>query len=201
MISKKMTVSELKKYIKEETSRINSAIKEYNNSKDKNILLEKQYMKLHKITGKNSGKITDKLRLGYSKKKKSELLKQARAIERFEKFDIYTDYGKKRIKEYRRDNYNTLISNLKEKGYDSYISYNEYINMVETFGSLGESALSKFSSDVVVDLYSKASKKEKKNLLKYMKEILADNSNKSLTQEDLADILAEKLLEWEWKNT
>ena len=40
MISKKMTVRELKKYIKEETSRINSAIKEYNNSKDKNILLE-----------------------------------------------------------------------------------------------------------------------------------------------------------------
>ena len=36
MISKKMTVRELKKYIKEETSRINSAIKEYNNSKDKN---------------------------------------------------------------------------------------------------------------------------------------------------------------------
>ena len=67
--------------------------------------------------------------------------------------------------------------------------------MVETFGSLGESALSKFSSDVVVDLYSKASKKEKKNLLKYMKEILAENSNKSLTQEDLADILSEKLLE------
>ena len=195
MISKKMTVSELKKYIKEETSRINSAIKEYNNSKDKNILLEKQYMKLHKITGKNSGKITDKLRLGYSKKKKSELLKQARDIERFEEFDIYTDYGKKRIKEYRKDNYNTLISNLKDKGYDSDISFSEYINMAETFGSLGESALSKFSSDVVVDLYSKASKKEKKNLLKYMKEILAENSNKSLTQEDLADILSEKLLE------
>ena len=195
MISKKMTVSELKKYIKEETSRINSAIKEYNNSKDENILLEKQYTKLHKITGKSRGKITDKLRLGYSKKKKLELLKQARYIERFEKFDIYTYYGKKRIEEYRRDNYNTLISNLKEKGYDSDISYNEYINMVETFGSLGESALSKFSSDVVVDLYSKASKKEKKNLLKYMKEILAENSNKSLTQEDLADILSEKLLE------
>lgn len=106
--------------------------------------------------------------IGKSRNKES-LIRQARELKSIENIDFYTEEGQKKLEKRFINSYKAFCTNLEleyennekdEKDIDVFTE-EDYRNMVEAFGAIGQDILSRKSSDDFVDAYQQASEKGK----------------------------------------
>ena len=109
--------------------------------------------------------------IGKSRSKES-LIRQARELKSIENIDFYTEEGQKKLEKRFINSYKAFCTNLEleyednekdekdEKDIDVFTE-EDYRNMVEAFGAIGQDILSRKSSDDFVDAYQQASEKGK----------------------------------------
>lgn len=185
-----LTTKELKQRIRALTSQVNKKIVEYEKKGAKNIPVNNAITRLKELgTGNTKAK---QVGLGLTYKRKAELIRQYRELEYFESWDIFTPDGKRKIEA------------REQKAWESFskdnpnINYDEWRNMVETFGAIGDSVLNQFGSSNIVELYTELDDTGKTNLIHYMREIqkeTAGNGGDLVTPEDMVDRLREMLMQ------
>ena len=121
----------------------------------------------------SDSKNRDKLIAGIGKtRSKESLIRQARELKSIENIDFYTEEGQKKLEKRFINSYKAFCTNLEleyednekdekdEKDIDVFTE-EDYRNMVEAFGAIGQDILSRKSSDDFVDAYQQASEKGK----------------------------------------
>lgn len=118
----------------------------------------------------SDSKDRDKLIAGIGKSRSKEsLIRQARELKSIENIDFYTEEGQKKLEKRFINSYKAFCTNLEleyednekdEKDIDVFTE-EDYRNMVEAFGAIGQDILSRKSSDDFVDAYQQASEKGK----------------------------------------
>ena len=121
----------------------------------------------------SNSKNRDKLIAGIGKtRSKESLIRQARELKSIENIDFYTEEGQKKLEKRFINSYKAFCTNLEleyednekdekdEKDIDVFTE-EDYRNMVEAFGAIGQDILSRKSSDDFVDAYQQASEKGK----------------------------------------
>ena len=121
----------------------------------------------------SDSKNRDKLIAGIGKSRSKEsLIRQARELKSIENIDFYTEEGQKKLEKRFINSYKAFCTNLEleyednekdekdEKDIDVFTE-EDYRNMVEAFGAIGQDILSRKSSDDFVDAYQQASEKGK----------------------------------------
>lgn len=193
-ISKKMTKAQLKSYIKQATEEINKSIKVRgtgNEQVDKSIKFLQAEGGIKKVKVGNTQ--VNKIGLGYSKKTKAELLKQARLLKQHIGIDDYTKQGKSMFSEREDKAYKKAAKTL-FKDRDIKLSKTEYRRLVDVFGGLGESLLSKLSSDQVAYMFSeKGANMSTEDFTNIIKEVVEENPGLSRTK--TLDLIYERLAE------
>ena len=129
----KMTVKELKSYIKENTISVNQALKSYYESGEDISTVNKQISKLKQLSG-ISKKDNKYIIANFRGKKKVELVRQARELTYFSNWDIDTPLGIEQASERERKAYEDFSSKPEFKN----IEYDEWRGLVEAFGALGD---------------------------------------------------------------
>ena len=124
----------------------------------------------------SDSKNRDKLIAGIGKaRSKESLIRQARELKSIENIDFYTEEGQKKLEQRFINSYKAFCTNLdlkcedneKDKKYKKdekdidVFTEEDYRNMVEAFGAIGQDILSRKSSDDFVDAYQQASEKGK----------------------------------------
>lgn len=126
----KMTVKELKEFIRYQTGKANLSISEYKQNDFTNTMYDSGISKLQEVSGVN--KKTGAIALKFTGKNKAELVRQARELKYFNKWDIYSTEGKATLDEKSRKAYETFKEN-----YGDNWSEQEWRDLVEAFGSVG----------------------------------------------------------------
>ena len=121
----------------------------------------------------SDSKNRDKLIAGIGKSRSKEsLIRQARELKSIENIDFYTEEGQKKLEKRFINSYKAFCTNLEleyednekdekdEKDIDVFTE-EDYRNMVEAFGAIGQDILSRKSSDDFIDAYQQASEKGK----------------------------------------
>jgi len=211
-ISSKMSVKELKSYIKTVTNYVNKTVQ--NKSINKNI----QVLKSAKIIGeryglkkgtKGKGTLmievkkgtrfeakTGVLKYGYSGKgiTKEDLLAHARLLKSHLGIDEYTTVGEKLLEENREKWYESFIS----QGPYSDMTREEYNDLVKVFGAMGSKLVEKYGSKNIVTLFTdmrRDSKGASTNFVDLAREVYNDPNNKGLDTWQLSIKLEEKITE------
>ena len=141
-ISRKMTVKELRSYIREGTEAINK----YLHQKKHYDVLDKATIQIYNIAGANkrTGDIKKNLYVN-----KDELLERATRIRAFFALDVYTTQKK----QYMNEKMQKAFQHFKETtGID--INEKTYTRMVRVMGDLGDDILEKLGSDQFANLFS-----------------------------------------------
>lgn len=182
-----MTRKAIESEIRKKTHIVNERLKQFYNEGNENIMVSSEINKLQSIAGKGRGK--NKIGLGLRKKTKQELVRQLRELKYFEQWDIYTEEGQRSLEARERKAWESFYKD--NPGF----TYQEWRNLVETFGSISESVLQQFGSTNIVEAYKDAENGKKINLLKYITNISRDKSMQGTTQEQKIDRLRELLSE------
>lgn len=148
-LSTKMTVSQLKSFIRKATKEVNKSIKKKGTG---NAQLDKSINFLKKRGGTKKEKGIEKVGLHFSGKKKRDLYEQARLLKSHFQIDMYTKRGKDFLLEREEKAYGTFL-----KDRDVNLSKTDYRRMVEIFGMLGDSIVEKLSSVQLSNLFSYSS--------------------------------------------
>lgn len=188
------TVRQLKEIIRAQTRYINEAVAEARKAGNLNPVVEKAYGSLLSYgTGNRNSK---QLTLGFTYKSKVELIEQASKLKSFIDFDVYTPAGQivqseKLKRQFESFKYYTDPNGIKRLKKDHVgIGKKTYEQLVHAMGALGPAALEKIDSDFFVDIYHKASKKRRVNLVK----IANDALKKGGTQEDIQNMIRDAIV-------
>lgn len=182
---KKMTVKELQAEIRSKTHIVNERLKQFYNEGNSSTMVQSEVKKLLGLAGKSRS--SKQIGLGFSGKNKTQLVRQLRELQYFEQWDIYSEEGQRSLELKERKAWESFYKDNPE------YTYQEWRDLVETFGSLNDSMLQQFGSTNIVEAYKDATQGEKVNLLKYIKEISKDDRMSGTTQEQKIDILREML--------
>lgn len=204
----KYTKKELIQMIREDTAELNKRIFEYRQSNVSFKDVENNIAKIKEISGSKSGRqiikadgktYYRKTEIGVGKlnsKQKSELVLQARELHSFLQWDISTPEGQRQWEAREKKEWETFNKNFSEYG----LTKNEWRDLVEVFGAVGESILNQFgsgqgsnASGSVVREFKNASQSGRANLVKEMREVLKENKGTGATEEDNLDLLRHKL--------
>lgn len=142
-VSKDMTKKQLQSYIRKATTLVNKTKKQYKDYEN----LKKSYAYLVKASGVKEKK--GQLGLGFSKKVKADLLKQARLLQSHLNLDVYTRSGEEMVQAKTLEAYETYKQSPKGKD----ISFDDYINLVGIFNNMDSGILAKLGSDQVREYY------------------------------------------------
>lgn len=205
------TKKELMEMIKEDTAELNRRIFEYRQSNTSFRDVENNIAKIKEISGTKEGRQSIKVegKTRYRKvevgigriasKTKSELILQARELHSFLQWDISTPEGQRQWEAREKKEWETFSKNFSEYG----LTKNEWRDLVEVFGAVGESVLNQFgsgqgsnSSGSIVREFKNATQSGRANLVKVMKEVLKENEGTGATEEDNLDLLRQKLSEY-----
>lgn len=155
--SEAWTVSQIKQYIKRETAKVNIRIAEFRQSKfsqKTRDTFERLINKVKSRSGVKSGGNRGEVGTGLSNKKyrrKNELLYQARGLETFEQYDIYSDTAEKEFSDKVKNAYATYTST-----YRSDMTLEQYNDMVNMLGSIGSAMLGKFDYRAMIEAWNEA---------------------------------------------
>ena len=180
-----MTRKEIEKEIRKKTLVVNERLKQFYNDGNENIMVSSEIKKLQSLAGKGKG--NNKIGLHFREKTKQELIRQYRELQYFEQWDIYTEEGQRSLEAREQKAWESFYKDNPE------FTYQEWRNLVETFGSISESVLQQFGSTNIVEAYKDAENGKKINLLKYITNISKDKSMQGTTQEQKIDRLRELL--------
>lgn len=205
MSYKKKTVKQLKEEIKSNTEELNRRIDEYRKSGKTLKDVEQNIELIKRISGVKKGRqaiIEDKKVIGYreveigtgnlNKAIKSHLIRQARELQSFLKWDISTPTGQRQWEDREETEWQTFNKHFSEYG----LNKNEWRNLVEIFGAVGEAVLNQFgsgsgnqASGVLVREYKNANDIARANIVKEMHEVLKNSEGQGKSAEDLVDDL------------
>ena len=204
----KYTRKELMQMIREDTAELNKRVFEYRQSNASFKDVENNIAKIKEISGAKKGRQTIKedgkthyreVEIGVGKissKSKSELILQARELHSFLQWDISTPEGQRQWEAREKKEWETFNKNFSEYG----LTKNEWRDLVEVFGAVGESILNQFgsgqgsnASGSIVREFKNASQSGRTNLVKEMREVLKENKGTGATEEDNLDLLRQKL--------
>ena len=202
------TRKELMEMIREDTTELNKRIYEYRQSNVSFKDVENNIAKIKEISGSKSGrqlinvdgeKRYRQVEIGVgniTSKSKSELILQARELHSFLQWDISTPEGQRQWEAREKKEWETFNKNFSEYG----LTKNEWRDLVEVFGAVGESILNQFgsgqgsnASGSIVREFKNASQSGRTNLVKEMREVLKENKGTGATEEDNLDLLRQKL--------
>lgn len=202
------TRKELMQMIREDTAELNKRIFEYRQSNTSFKDVENNIAKIKEISGTKKGRQSIKsdgktryrqTEIGVGRitsKSKSELILQARELHSFLQWDISTPEGQRQWEAREKKEWETFNKNFSEYG----LTKNEWRDLVEVFGAVGESVLNQFgsgqgsnASGSVVREFKNASQSGRANLVKEMREVLKENEGTGATEEDNLDLLRQKL--------
>ena len=190
-ISKSMTIPQLKKYIRQATEEINKSIKARGTGSeqlDKSINYLKKVGGVKKVKDKNKN-IISKVGLSFSKKKKEDLLKQARMLKQHIGFDIETRSGKEYMQEKEAKAFKTF-----KKHTGIALSKEDYRRLVDILGDLGTTLVSQLTSDQVAEFFSRSKDKMSGNsLVELIIEVY--NENDGLTKTEMLEAINDRLVE------
>lgn len=205
------TRKELMQMIREDTAELNKRIFEYRQSNTSFKDVENNIAKIKEISGTKKGRQSIKsdgktryrqTEIGVGRitsKSKSELILQARELHSFLQWDISTPEGQRQWEARETKEWQTFSKNFSEYG----LSKNEWRDLVEVFGAVGESVLNQFgsgqgnmASGSVVREFKNASISGRANLVKEMRAVLKENEGKGKTDEDNLTLLREKLVKY-----
>ena len=194
--------------IREDTTKLNKRIYEYRQSNVSFKDVENNIAKIKEISGAKKGRQAIKedgkthyreVEIGVGKissKSKSELILQARELHSFLQWDISTPEGQRQWEAREKKEWETFNKNFSEYG----LTKNEWRDLVEVFGAVGESILNQFgsgqgsnASGSIVREFKNASQSGRTNLVKEMREVLKENKGTGATEEDNLDLLRQKL--------
>lgn len=180
----KMTVRELKAYIKENTTSVNKALESYYESGQDIATVNKQISKLKQLSG-ISKKDNRYIIANFRDKKKVELVRQARELTYFSNWDIDTPLGIEQVSERERKAYEDFSSKPEFKN----IEYDEWRGLVEAFGALGDKLNSYgYEHGNIAHLYNNIPKDERKvDIFRAMQDSV-DDSPSLTVDERLIDI-------------
>lgn len=182
-----MNVKELKQFISKETKKANTILRRVAKKKKVKAAVQEEIniLKRKGIIGK-SGKAIK----GFRGKKKEELRAQARELEYF------TQWKGTETQEVRDEvnyaKYKSFIENVNNSDFKNY-SYQEWRDMVETFGSTA-SIIDSFYYENIKELHKEVTAGSKNvNLAAAMREVLRANKGAGLSKEDAIDLLRKEL--------
>ena len=204
----KYTRKELMQMIREDTVELNKRVFEYRQSNASFKDVENNIAKIKEISGAKKGRQAIKedgkthyreVEIGVgniTSKSKSELILQARELHSFLQWDISTPEGQRQWEAREKKEWETFNKNFSEYG----LTKNEWRDLVEVFGAVGESILNQFgsgqgsnASGSIVREFKNASQSGRTNLVKEMREVLKENKGTGATEEDNLDLLRQKL--------
>ena len=180
----KMTIKELKTYIKENTTSVNKALKSYYESGEDISTVNKQISKLKQLSG-ISKKDNRYIIANFRGKRKVELVRQARELTYFSNWDIETPSGIERASEKELKAYETFSSRPEFQDID----FSEWRSLVEAFGALGDKLNSYgYEHGNIAHLYNNIPKDERKvDIFRAMQDSV-DDSPSLTVDERLIDI-------------
>lgn len=120
---------------------------------------------------------------------KESLIRQARELKSIENMDIYTKYGQEKLAERYYKSYETFKENF---DFDE-LTEEEYRNMVEAFGAIGNDIVDRKSSNDFADAYRNASEKGKVKFVDLWKEAVKYSDNKGWNLYDRMEYFKELL--------
>lgn len=201
-IGKEWTTRELREYIREETQSANYKLIEYyastTNPLPSVIKMEERLKRLGtdpKRKTKFEDNVPQYIGLGLANKTKAELLMQARALEEFNQYDIYTPKAHFYLKQQEEKQYKKFVKNRRETyGDDKQLTRREYRQLVETMGALA-TGIQDFNlgSDTIVTLFKDTPKEKRVDIVKEFIELARENKGAGLTREKFTDKLRERL--------
>lgn len=183
-----MTVKELKKYIRKQTKKANTRLRNIGKRKrgvSRAVEEEVSFLKRKGIIGKK-----DKAVLGFRGKKKSELQSQARELEYFNQWTGAEKDVVAKDKDYKK--YQSFINNPRNKMFSGY-SYQDWRDLVSMFGAM-EDKLQEFEYEDMKRLHIEATNKAtKKDMISAMMEVKKETKGKGFDTEDLTDLVRSEL--------
>ena len=181
-----MTVKELKKYIRKQTKKANTRLKNIGKRKrgvSKAVEEELDYLKRYGIIGKRG-----KAKLGFRGKKKAELQRQARELDYFNQWTGAETETVAQDKDWKK--YQTFKARHPEF---SHYSYQDWHDIVNVFASM-EDKLTEFDYEDTKRLHIEATEKGNNvNFLKAMEEASEAAKGKGFDTDDMTDILRSNL--------
>ena len=194
--SEKWTVAQIKAYIRRETAQANQRISEF---REKNFggktseLFDKMINKLKRNSGVKSGGNRGEIGVGLSTKryrKKNELLHQARGLEQFEQFDIYSDTAKREFSDKEKRAYDTF-----QKMYHMDMTMERYHDMVEMLGSVGSEVLGKFNYMGAIEAWNEAIEegRDDMNFVEIVNEEMRYAKGQGMTARDITDRIVRRI--------
>lgn len=202
--NKDMTVQQLRRYIRQTTKEVNAKYAEYVKNVKKgqgeiNEALEREHERLYRLgkmhpdmTGRIGDVSEKKIGAGVAFKRKNELLLQARALEQFNNVDAYTPEYERQYDESERAAYSTFIQN-NNYGLDTdNFSIDEYHNLVETLGALGEK-VDTFGYAEIMSLYLEVPDDKRADVVAAAIEVMREFKGKGYTQKRALKSLRRKL--------
>ena len=196
---KKWTTEQLKAYIKQRTKEANKNINEYRDKVKKGDIEEYRSVEnvIEKLRAKAGvkGRKGAEIGLGLSGKKKAQLLEQARGLARYKQFDVWSEDYKREKEEKTQKAYESFTNNLMNKGID--VTYEEYKDMVDQLGSIGEGVLGKLDYQAALEQYSRAIRSGKKiNLVQIFDDVentIKADSTRSYSNDDKMDMIVDEI--------
>lgn len=180
----KMTVKELKSYIKENTISVNQTLKSYYESGEDISTVNKQISKLKQLSG-ISKKNNKYIIANFRGKRKVELVRQARELTYFSNWDIDTPRGIEKASEKELKAFETFSSRPEFQNID----FNEWRSLVEAFGAFGDKLNSYgYEHGNIAHTYSQIPKDERKvDIFKAMQDSMHETPSLTV-DERLIDI-------------
>lgn len=167
---KQRTKESLKAEISYRTKELNKKLKNLDASMTGVNIVKNAIEAANLLSG---SKNREKLIAGIGKSRNKEsLIRQARELKSIENIDFYTKEGQEKLEKRFINSYKAFCTNLELKCEDNkkdkkdekdidVFTEEDYRNMVEAFGAIGQDILSRKSSNDFVDAYQQASEKGK----------------------------------------
>lgn len=184
-LNKKMTVKEIKSYIRKATDEINKKLKKNGTTgfevldEEVDIIKEKYGFK------KRKGK--EELKYGFSGKRKEDLYKQATDLRAYFNLDVFTRDGKTYLTEREQRAYEQF-----KKTTDIQLGEETYRKLLDVFGNLGSGLMESLGSDNIANLYNEYKITGGRfDFVDLVKEIIEENQG--VTQDDVVEIIQQEL--------
>lgn len=139
-----MTIKELYKEIKYQTSLVNKRLNEYYESDKTSKILEKEIDELRRFTETSSKSPYIAMRL--HQKNKQQLTAQLSALKQFQEWDVYTPTAKRESEIKARQAYKTF-----KRNHGSRMRFKTYKRAVNIIGSLSDAIINSFDSNQLME--------------------------------------------------
>ena len=195
---KDKTVKELQSEIRELTKQVNTRVASIKLTRElpKDVEQAVNYMKRLSGVKTDVDKTTrakQEIGLGLKGKKKTELVRQARELSSFLRWDIESEEGLRQLEAREKTEWESF-----EKNHPGW-TYEDWRKFVEVSGALGSDIINKFGSETIASDFLKRIRTNDVELtdgdkyIKAMMDSIKESEGAGLSQTELVDLLRDKL--------